>query len=487
MDPALWKTGPNPVGRQLLSPDFVSVSRYLAGMSSIAFKQAAAAWDAVAEHSDQPTELLNVSQAMEQLERVETMERILTALRHELINQLAGASVDELGGALRRVLADRLRIRRSEAGRRIEEAADLAPRLTLTGEPLPPKLEATAAGQREGSISGEHVKIIRGFLAQLPSFLDEPTRADAEQKLAAVAASYRPDELQRFADHLDLVLNPDGHFSDEDRARRRGITVGPQGTDGMSRLSGWLNPELRAGLDAVLAKWAAPGMCNPTAESPMVEGTPSPEVIGRDARSAAQRNHDAFNAIVRSTLMSGELGSHQGMPVTIIATATLEDLQAKTGVAHTGGGTLLPMRDVIRMAAHAYNYLLIFDKAKCCELFKGRTTRLATPEQRLVLYATERGCTHPGCDIPAYWCQVHHVNDWRRGGRTDIDNLTLACGPDNRLADQNGWRTRKNARGETEWLPPPDLRPHNLGQPRSNTYHHPEKLLPDDEQDGEAP
>jgi len=104
-----------------------------------------------------------------------------------------------------------------------------------------------------------------------------------------------------------------------------------------------------------------------------------------------------------------------------------------------------------------------------------------------VLYATERGCTHPGCDVPANWCQVHHVNDWRRGGPTDIDNLTLACGPDNRLADQNGWRTRKNAKGETEWLPPPDLHPHNLGQPRTNTYHHPEKLLPDDEQDGEAP
>ena len=109
------------------------------------------------------------------------------------------------------------------------------------------------------------------------------------------------------------------------------------------------------------------------------------------------------------------------------------------------------------------------------------------PVHHLSSYATERGCTHPGCDIPAYWCQVHHVNDWRRGGRTDIDNLTLACGPDNRLADQNGWRTRKNARGETEWLPPPDLHPHNLGQPRTNTYHHPEKLLRDDEQDGDEP
>ena len=458
-------------------------------MSSIAFKQAAAAWDALAEHADPPTELLSVLQKWEQLERVETLERILAALRHDLINQLAGESVEELGGTLPRVLADRLRIRRGEAARRIGEAADLAPRLTLTGESLPPKLEATAAGQRAGSIGGEHVKIIRGFFAQLPSFVDEPTRADAEQKLAAVAASYRPDQLQRFADHLDLVLNPDGNFSDEDRARRRGITVSPQGTDGMSRLSGWLNPELRAGLDAVLAKWAAPGMCNPADESPTVEGTPSPEIIDRDARSAAQRNHDAFSAMVRSTLMSGELGSHQGLPVTIVATATLEDLQAKSGVARTAGGTLLPMRDVIRMAAHAYNYLLIFDNAKRCELFKGRTTRLATPEQRLVLYATERGCTHPGCDVPANWCQVHHVNDWRRGGPTDIDNLTLACGPDNRLADQNGWRTRKNARGETEWLPPPHLDPHHRdqGQPRTNTYHHPEKLLRDDEQDGDPP
>ena len=81
MDLALWKTGPNPVGRQLLSPDFVSVSRYLAGMSSIAFKQAAAAWDAVAEHADQATELWNVSQAMAQLDRIETLARMLPALR----------------------------------------------------------------------------------------------------------------------------------------------------------------------------------------------------------------------------------------------------------------------------------------------------------------------------------------------------------------------------------------------------------------------
>jgi hypothetical protein len=136
------------------------------------------------------------------------------------------------------------------------------------------------------------------------------------------------------------------------------------------------------------------------------------------------------------------------------------------------------------MAAHAHNYLLIFDGAKPLELYKGRSTRLATPAQRLVLYATELGCTRPGCDAPPYWCQVHHARkDWAKGGRTDIDDLTLACGPDNRLVTDGGWTTRKRKDGTTEWIPPPQL---DHGQPRTNTYHHPERMMRDDDDDDES-
>ncbi len=39
----------------------------------------------------------------------------------------------------------------------------------------------------------------------------------------------------------------------------------------------------------------------------------------------------------------------------------------------------------------------------------------------------------PGCTLPGYQCQAHHVADWAKGGLTDIDDLTLACGKDNRL------------------------------------------------------
>ena len=96
-----------------------------------------------------------------------------------------------------------------------------------------------------------------------------------------------------------------------------------------------------------------------------------------------------------------------------------------------------------------------------------------------MLYATERGCTRPGCDVPAHWCQVHHVTDWARGGRTDIDELTLACGPDNRLATDDGWTTRKNDKGETVWIPPPHL---DRGQRRTNAFFHPERYLGRDDE-----
>lgn len=58
-------------------------------------------------------------------ERFKTVERRLMAYQHELINQLAEAPVEELGGELSDVLADRLGISRDEAIRRIREAKRL--------------------------------------------------------------------------------------------------------------------------------------------------------------------------------------------------------------------------------------------------------------------------------------------------------------------------------------------------------------------------
>ena len=65
-------------------------------------------------------------------------------------------------------------------------------RRALSGAPLAPKLQATAAGQAAGDISVGQVAIIREFLAQLPCWVDEATRGEAEATLAAIAAALSP-------------------------------------------------------------------------------------------------------------------------------------------------------------------------------------------------------------------------------------------------------------------------------------------------------
>ena len=156
----------------------------------------------------------------------------------------------------------------------------------------------------------------------------------------------------------------------------------------------------------------------------------------------------------------------------IVVTTTLKDLEAAAGTGLTGGGSLLPMSDVIRLARHAHHYLAIFDKGNALALY--HTKRLASPGQRIVLYAKDRGCTRPGCDVPGYWSEVHHVEDWAATHCTDVNTLALACGSDHPLVEPGGWATRKRKDGTTEWIPPPHL---DYGQPRTNTFHHPEKLL----------
>jgi Domain of unknown function (DUF222) len=427
-------------------------------------------------------EALTTPERLRVLERLESVARRLRAPGHALINQLAEQVGDEeLGGKLAVVLANRLRISRPDANRRVAEAAELGERRALTGETLAPHLSATSAAQRDGLIGDEHVTVVRSFFRRLPDGVDLFTRQAAEADLADKATQFRPDELSKYAQVLMDCLNPDGNFSDEDRARRRGIVIGPQEFDGMSRISGYLNPEMRATLDAVRAKLAAPGMCNPDDEAPVIDGDPGEDTRRRDTRSEAQRNHDGLLAGLRALLMSGKLGQHNGLPTSIIVTTTLKDLEAAAGRGLTAGGSLLPMSDLIRMAGHAHHYLAIFDKGKPLALY--HTKRLASPAQRIMLYAKDRGCTRPGCTVPAYWTQVHHPEGWAATHRTDINQLALACGPDNRLAEK-GWTTRTNARGDTEWIPPPHL---DYGQPRINTFHHPEKLMKPDDDEEEEP
>ena len=424
---------------------------------------------------------LTAPEVVRVLARLETVYRKQPVVSHRLIGTLVrDGSARDLGAkSVTEVLTTALRISPKDAKRRLTDAAELGDRTALTGEPMPPLLPHVAAGQAAGLVGAEHVSIIRGFLKDLPVWVDGPTRELAETQLVEVATTFGPEELRKAAGLIAALVNPDGEFSDADRHRKRGVTIGRQGPDGMSTISGQVTPELRATLEAVFSKWAAPGMCNSDDDTPCVTGKPSEEQVKGDRRTPAQRRHDALTAMGRSVLSSGELGSHHGLPVTVVVSTTLAELESAAGQAVTSGGTRMPMIDLVRLAAHAYHYLVIFDElGRVLDL--GRTKRIASADQRIVLLAKDRGCTFPGCTVPGFLTEVHHAEcDWAQDGLTNINDLTLACGPHNRLVGPGKWRTRKRRDGRTEWIPPPDL---DTGQGRVNKFHHPEELLrPDDE------
>ena len=403
-----------------------------------------------------------------------------TADHHILVAAQAQATAREIGAKnWAEVLRIRLHIDTTEANRRVRDAEHLGPRTGLTGEPLPPRWEAAAAAQAAGAINPEHVKVLGHAMTKLPTWVDLATRRQFEQSLVAGARHQTPEELRAAAEALLYLLDQDGPLPDDaERARQRGLTVGRRRPDSMSDLQGVLTPEARAYFDALVDKYAAPGMCNPADTQPCVSGIPSAEQINSDTRSPAQRRHDAFAAMCRMLLSSGMLGEHNGLPVTVVATTTVTELEKRAGVALTHTGSKIPVGDLVQMAATAGadHYLVVFDQHNAQPLHLGRARRTATAAQRFALFARDRGCTKPGCTAPASRSQAHHVDtDWCDGGHTNITNLGLACGCDNCLAYTGGWTTTmKN--GRTHWTPPPLL---DTGQPRTNQYHHPTLYPPE--------
>ena len=223
-----------------------------------------------------------------------------------------------------------------------------------------------------------------------------------------------------------------------------------------------------------------PGAPNTAAPPP----TWDPETHLRDPRTQSQRNHDALKAVLRDTLASKRLGQHNGLPVTVVVSTTLAELEAGAGIAVTGAGTRMPMRDLIRLAEHAHHYLIVYRHHTAEPLYMGRTKRLATKAQRLLLYNRDRGCTRPGCTQAACRCQAHHANpSWNNGGLTDAPDLGLGCGPDNQLAELGWTNTIDTKTGRVHWHPPPLM---DTGGDTLNHHFHPEELLPppDPDEDG---
>jgi Domain of unknown function (DUF222) len=407
---------------------------------------------------------------LEVAERLETQDRVNRGLMYRFFGEIADPP-DETGSIaqMRSALWKQLRITPAEITRRFKLAARIRPRRSLTGPPVPAELPALAVAVEAGTVGEDHIRAVCRSVDVLPASVSPADVATAEQKLVQQAATVDAGIVVKLGQRIADYLNPDGLFSDKDRAQRRGLRYGAQGADGMSRLSGFLDPEARAYLEAI--------------EAAVRPGRHQPDPDTSDDRSRDQRCHDAFKLALKTAIASGGLGVHRGHPVTVVVTTTLAELDQAAratvdpsvpmpAAARTGGGSRLPMRDLIRMAASAIHYLAVFDDHTERPLYLGRQNRVATADQRLICYARDRGCTRPNCLVSGYQCEVHHSPDWARGGQTDADKLFFACGRCHAMASRGELTTKVTDRGRLAWAD-------NTGPPDINHAHHPDEILRD--------
>ncbi|MYA73144.1 MAG: DUF222 domain-containing protein, partial [Acidimicrobiaceae bacterium] len=149
-----------------------------------------------------------------------------------------------------------------------------------------------------------------------------------------------------------------------------------------------------------------------------------------DVRTPTQRLADAFVALITDPGRRGPASAR----MQLTAVVDVERLQSNDpssgpssgpiGVAEIVGGEALPQTVLERLRCMATVTGVVFD-GKGQPIWVGRDHRHATEAQVKAIIARDRHCT--GCAAGADRCEIHHIVPWEHGGRTDIDNMCLAC------------------------------------------------------------
>jgi hypothetical protein len=360
-------------------------------------------------------------------------------------------------GSLRRVLTSVLRISKAEAARRVRAAEAVGPRVSMVGEPLSAVRPYLAVAQRDGEVSTEQVAIIERAITPIDRRGFDPADIDAgEQLLVAHARTFGPEDLKQLTDRVVDAIDPDGTLpKDELNADRRFVHLRPTkdgAWTGEFRLTGVAGAKLKALLDPL----APPRVCPPGQAEPVAAGSafinPGP-LHDIDTRHHGQRLHDALEELCDRLLRHGDTVPTGGVPATVIVTIDIDDLLARCGYGRSSDGTLIPTATVLAMANNADIIPAVLNSAGAV-LDLGRSRRIASHTQTLALTARDGGCSFPGCDRAAQWCERHHIKEWVDGGATDLDNLTLLCRYHHHNFAGRGWTCRINPDRLPEWIPP---------------------------------
>ena len=270
---------------------------------------------------------------------------------------------------------------------------------------LPAMAEAFGAGE----ISRVHAKVI----ADAHTAERAAAIAEIEHVLVTTAKRVNPRDLLRVVRHATDALDGDGGAAaDEGDFALRRLHVSTA-IGGIGVLDGRFAADqaeiVLTALDAELERDRSPN----------------------ETRNPAQRRADAMVNICRRALGTGDVGGSRRVRPHVTVVVDLEQLNgtadlisdARIEAAHIGR---LSKATLDRIACDCdVSRVIMAGTSEVIDV--GRATRTISPALWKALVARDRRCTHPGCDRPPGWCEVHHDKPWNEGGTTDPANCRLLC------------------------------------------------------------
>jgi len=207
--------------------------------------------------------------------------------------------------------------------------------------------------------------------------------------------------------HWRRLADPDGALADAGRAfLRRRLHVSTTWA-GMVRLDADLDPESGTVVLTAIRSLAEPAALDPG-----------------DTRSPQQRRADALVEICRRHLDSSNRPRQAGERPHLIMTLSPAELTGD-GIVDLEVGPI-SAEAARRLACDGDLTRVVLD-GEGKPLAVGRRTRVIPTAVRRALDLRDGGCTHPGCEIPARWCDAHHIHHWAHGGSSRLPNLRLLC------------------------------------------------------------
>ncbi|EMY34126.1 HNH endonuclease [Arthrobacter crystallopoietes BAB-32] len=435
------------------------------------------------------------------------------AIRQEDVNDRAGRGA---GDRKRRktefannaeYLRARLRIGIVEARRRIRVGKAVAVPVRLDGEPGTPARPALAEAVAAGAVRGAAAALVADSIARASHAAGSDTLEAMESCLVQQATETDADTLAMVAKTWETAVDQDGAEPSEEelkarqgvfyRGRRRGLhqfvinATDEQYEAVATAMNTATNPRIRSdAIESAAAAGSGTGTSRTGDGQAVFSGTSAagqssdaggdgqtceretvavaPAVLeGLDDFTRAQKLLAGLIGACKIALNTGQLPDSGGHRAQVIVTTAYEQLAGLL----TGGATAVfngPISATAarRMACDAEIIPAVLgSKGEVLDL--GRSQRFFNRATRRALVARDKGCAFPGCTMPAFWTEAHHIVPWWSGGHTSVSNGVCLCILHHDLIEQGNW-TITVTDGIPWFTPPAYIDPDR--RPLRNTY-----------------